>query len=192
MTLQAVAGIVLLFSAAFAFGVSSFVHNQIRDELVSQKISFPSGSALSSKDYPDLQRYAGQQVDNGDKAQAYANGYIGRHLKAIAGGQTYAQVSAKAMANPNDPKLATQMNLLFRGETLRGLLLNAYGWWTVGTYAFWAGLVLLLAALAVIAAFIYEAREMPEVKRYIPKLKMAMRGVRARAVTPPQRKSSAR
>jgi len=192
VTLQVIAGIVLLFIAALAFGVSAFVHNQIRDELVSQKISFPSGAALSPKIYPDLQQYAGQQVDNGPKAQAYANGYIGRQLKAIAGGQTYAQVSAKALASPNDPKLAAQAPLLFRGETLRGLLLNAYGWWTVGTYAFWAALVLTLAALAVIAAFVFEARELPEVKRYIPKLKMAMRGVRVRPVTPPQKKSASR
>lgn len=192
VTLQAVVGIVLLFVAALGFGVSAFVHNQIRDELASQKISFPSGSALSPKAYPDLQQYAGQQVDDGQKAQAYANGFIGRHLKAIANGQTYAQVSAKSLANPTDARLALQANLLFKGETLQGLLLNAYGWWTVGTFAFWASMGLTLAALAVIAAFIYEARELPEVKRYIPKLKMALRGVRARATTPPPKKSASR
>jgi hypothetical protein len=194
MVLQGLAGIVLLFVAAFAFGASSFVHNTIREQLVAQKISFPaSGSpALKPSEFPDLQQYAGQQVDNGDKARAYANGFIGRHLKTIANGLTYSQVSAKALASPNDPKLAAQVQLLFRGETLRGLLLNAYGWWTVGTYAFWAGLGLLLAGLAVIGAFLFEAQELPMVKRWLPKVKMAIRGARARAVTPPRKKSAAR
>lgn len=186
MALQAVAGLVLLFVVALAFGVSAFVHNTIHDQLVAQKIFFPAkGSpALTPKDFPDLQQYAGQQVDNGDKARAYAIGYIGRHLKAIANGQTYAQVSAKA---PTDPKLPS----LFQGETQRALLLNAYGWWRVGTYTFWAAMGLLLAALVVIGLFIYEAREMPQVKLYVkralPKVKMAIVGSRAKVVTPPKR-----
>jgi len=192
MVLQGLAGVVLLFIAAFAFGASSFVHNTIRDQLVAQKISFPpKGSpALKPSDFPDLQQYAGQQVDNGDKARAYANGFIGRHLKAIANGLTYAQVSTKALASPNDPKLAAQVQLLFRGETLRGLLLNAYGWWTVGTYAFWAAMGLLLAGVAVIGAFIFEAQELPMVKRWLPKVKLAIRGAQARAVTPKRRTAS--
>lgn len=186
MALQAVAGLVLLFVVALAFGVSAFVHNTIHDQLVAQKIFFPAkGSpALTPKDFPDLQQYAGQQVDNGDKARAYAIGYISRHLKAIANGQTYAQVSAKA---PADPKLPS----LFQGETQRALLLNAYGWWRVGTYTFWAAMGLLLAALVVIGLFIYEAREMPQVKLYVkralPKVKMAIVGSRAKVVTPPKR-----
>ncbi len=194
VALQAVAGLVLLFIAALAFGVSAFVHNTIHDQLVAQRIFFPAkGSpALTPKDFPDLQQYAGQQVDNGDKARAYANGFIGRHLKAVANGQTYAEVSTKALANPSDPKLAAQVQTLFKGETLRGLLLNAYGWWTVGTYAFWAALGLMLAALAVIAAFVFEARELPQVKKWLPKLKLGIRGLRARAMAPPQKRSASR
>ncbi len=95
-------------------------------------------------------------MDTGDKAKAYANGFIGRHLTKIANGQTYSEVSAKAQAEPSDQKLAGQVQVLFRGETLRGLLLNAYGWWTIGTYAFYAVIGLAIASLAVLGAFVFE------------------------------------
>ena len=88
-------------------------------------------------------------LETGEQAQVYANHFIGVHLQEIAGGQTYAQVSAKAQANPTDTKLAGQVQTLFRGETLRGLLLNAYGWWTIGTYALYAAIGLAVAAFAV-------------------------------------------
>ncbi len=95
-------------------------------------------------------------MDTGDKAKAYANGFIGRHLTKIANGQTYSEVSAKAQADPSDHKLAGQVQVLFRGETLRGLLLNAYGWWTIGTYAFYAAIGLAIAGLVVLGAFVFE------------------------------------
>ncbi len=50
----------------------------------------------------DLKEYAGQQVDNGEKAKAYAEKYLGRHLEEIGGGKSYAQVSTEQMANPDD------------------------------------------------------------------------------------------
>jgi len=46
-------------------------------------------------------------------------------------------VSSAAQANPSDQKLQAQVQTLFRGETLRGLLLYAWGWSLVGTIAFW-------------------------------------------------------
>ena len=117
------------------------------------------GGALDPAEFSDITRYAGQAVDNGDKAQAYANGFIGRHLDKIAGGLTYAQVSSQAQANPKDAKLAAQVQVLFRGETLRGLLLNAYGWWTIGTYALYAAYGIAFAALAVLGALLFEMVE---------------------------------
>jgi hypothetical protein len=146
------------FCAGFLFWANSFSHNMVHDQLAAQLIYFPpAGSpALNPQEFPDLQQFAGQQVVNGDQAKAYADGFIGRHLEAVAGGQTYAQVSAKALANPTDQKLAAQVQTLFRGETLRGLLLNTYGWWQVGQYAFYAALGLLLAAFAVFGALLFE------------------------------------
>jgi hypothetical protein len=72
----------------------------------------------------------------GDQAKVYANNFIGVHLGEIAGGKTYAEVSAEALANPTDAKLQAQKAVLFQGETLRGLLLSAgYSYWTMGMLA---------------------------------------------------------
>jgi hypothetical protein len=132
--LGACATAVLLAVGSLAWWGYSFTTDQVRTELASQKISFPpAGSpALDPAEYPDLQQYGGQPVDNAAKAKAYANGYIGRHVEKIAGGQTYAQVSAAALADPGNPTLQTQKASLFQGETLRGLLLNAYAFGTIG------------------------------------------------------------
>ena len=67
-------------------------------------------------------------------------------------GQTYSQTSATAR-DPNTPKaeaadLAIKADILFKGETLRSILLNAYGWWTVATIALWAGVVMIVAGIA--------------------------------------------
>src|SRR5450759_965795 len=165
MLLQAVMILVLAGTAAIAYGAGTFSHNQIKDQLTAQKIFFPpqsqvvAGGALDPAEFGDITQYAGQQIDNGDKAQAYANGFLGRHIKTIAGGLTYSEVSTQAQANPKDTKLAGQVQTLFRGETLRGLLLNAYGWWTIGTYALFAAYGVAIAALAVFGAFLFELFE---------------------------------
>jgi hypothetical protein len=78
------------------------------------------------------------------------------HLSEVAGGKTYSQMSAKAMANPTDQKIAGQVATLFKGETLRGLLLNAYGWWTIGTYALYAAIGLATAGFVVLVALAFE------------------------------------
>lgn len=139
---------VLLAVGSLAWWASSFTRDQVRDELVSQKIYFPpKGSpALNPTEYPNLQKYAGQPVDNGQTAKAYADDYIGNHLDKIAGGQTYAQVSSAALANPGDNILQAQKTSLFQGETLRGLLLNAYAFDTIGIIAGYAALATFIGA----------------------------------------------
>jgi hypothetical protein len=59
-------------------------------------------------------------------------------------------VSAKALQNPDDQALQGQARTLFRGETLRGLLLNAYASWKLGQLA----LIRAIAAFA-LAAFMF-------------------------------------
>ena len=131
-TLMAVAGLVLAGVLFVAGGLLTwgymFVNDQVHTQLVAQKIFFPpkGSEALSPAEFPTLQQYAGQQLVNGEQARAYANDFIGAHLKAAGGGQTYAQLSGKALANPQDTKLQATVQTMFRGETLRGLLLNAY------------------------------------------------------------------
>jgi hypothetical protein len=169
---------ILAFAAVIALGAGTFVHGMIHDQLTAQQITFPAAgsAALPAGEMADLQQYGGQQVDDGIKAQAYANGFIGRHLQAVAGGQTYAQVSTKAQANPTDVKLQGQVATLFKGETLRGLLLNTYGWWTLGTYAIYAGTGMVVAAAAVLVALLVEvflairARESDKVAVVQPRL----------------------
>jgi hypothetical protein len=153
---------VFAFCAGFLFWGNSFVHGMVRDELAQQKITFPAtGPGFTAAEYPTLQQYAGQSVTNGIQAQAYANDYIGHHLQAVAGGKTYSQVSAEYIAGGSkDTKLAAQRTTLFQGETLRGLLLNAYGWWQVGQYALYAAIGLTVAAVAVFTALVFEVLAM--------------------------------
>ncbi len=152
---------ILAFCAGFLFWGNSFIHNQISTELTAQQIFFPAANsaaitALPAADAAAMKVYGGQQLTNGEQAKVYANSFIGVHLQEVAGGQTYSQMSAKAMANPTDQKIAGQVATLFKGETLRGLLLNAYGWWTIGTYALYAAIGLAVATFAVLVALAFE------------------------------------
>lgn len=153
--------VVLAVAGSIAWKGYTFATNQVKTELSSQNIYFPpKGSlALDPKIYPDLQKYAGQKVDDGEKAKAYANGYIGRHLDKVAGGKSYSEISSEAMKDPTNEKLQAQKQTLFQGETLRGLLLSAgYSYWTMGmlaknaAIAFFVGAgvmaILVLAGLA--------------------------------------------
>lgn len=119
---------VLLITSVVSWKAYDFASSNVRDQLSEQKIYFPTkeSGALDPATYPDLQKYAGQQVDSGAKAKAYADGYIKKHLEKIANGKTYSQVSSEYLKNPTDEKLAEQRQSLFMGTTLRGLLLNAY------------------------------------------------------------------
>jgi hypothetical protein len=130
-------------------------------------------------------------VDNGDKARVYANDFIGVHLAGVAGGKTYSQVSAAAGAlnaqlaatattDPNyaalqaqQATLAGQKATLFQGEMLRGTLLNSWGWWTVGVYTTYAAVGLMIAALVVLGALVFElqtAARKPEEMRVVQKI----------------------
>jgi hypothetical protein len=148
---------VLSIGSGLLFWGSSFSHDMVHKQLSAQKIEFPAKGSpgLDPKEFPGLQRYAGQTVDNGPKAKAYADQFIRVHLQGIANGKTYSEVSAASQANPDDQKLAGQAQTLFRGETLRGLLLYAWGWSVVGLIALWVavaaavGAALVLVALAI-------------------------------------------
>jgi hypothetical protein len=119
----------------------NYANDVVHDQLTPQKIAFPAAGSPAL--LPGIKQYAGQQVVDGGQAKAYANDFIGVHLTKIAGGKTYAEVSAAALADPKNPTLAAQKTTLFQGETLRGLLLNAWGWSVVGTVATTAGFILL-------------------------------------------------
>jgi len=135
----------MVIAGVLAFVGGNYAKQIVHDQLTPQKITFPQNEAQGL--FPDLKQYAGQRVDNGEKARAYADKFINRHLQEIAGGLTYAEVSTKAMAAPKDAKLAEQKATLFQGETLRGLLLSVWGWSVVGTIATIAGILLIILGL---------------------------------------------
>ncbi|HET7827855.1 MAG TPA: hypothetical protein VFK97_03240 [Candidatus Saccharimonadales bacterium] len=133
--------LVLLAVGCLAWYAGDFAKNTVRTELADQKIYFPpKGSpaiaALPAADQAQMNQYAGQQLLDGAQAKVYANNFIAVHLDEVAGGQTYAEVSTKALADPSNAKLQAQKTTLFQGETLRGLLLgDGYAYWTFGQIA---------------------------------------------------------
>jgi len=181
ISLQAVMVLVLAGAAGFAFAMGTFTTTQIHDELTAQQVFFPgsdqikTGGALDRAKFPqEIRDQAGNQVTDGNQARIYANDFLGEHLKGVAGGLTYSTIGPKisaanallAATPKTDPNYATlqanvatlngQRDTLFKGETLRSMLLNAYGWWTIGLYTTYAGIALLIVALGVLGALVFE------------------------------------
>lgn len=158
ISLQVVMIVVFAFGAGLAYYAGNFAHDQITSQLQPQQISFPPvGKGLPT----DLNQYAGQQVLNGEQAHAYADKFIALHLSEMGtpAGKPYSYWSTQARTL-TDPKakaaadaLATTM---FRGETLRSMLNQAWAFGTVGDIAIYAALGLLIAALIVSGALVFE------------------------------------
>jgi hypothetical protein len=147
--LGAASAVVLIIVGCLSWWGYNFATTTVKNELISQRIYFPpKGSpALDPVEFPGLQQYAGQQVDTGPKAKAYANEFIAVHLEKVAGGKTYAEVSTAALKDPSNQTLQTQKAVLFQGETLRALLLgDGYAFWTFGILAKYAAIVAFLGA----------------------------------------------
>jgi hypothetical protein len=139
IALVAATGIIVVGILAVVGG--NYDNQVVHDQLVPQKIVFPA--ANSPELLPGIKQFAGQKLTTGSQAKAYANNFINVHLSKIAGGETYAQVSTAALAAPKNAKLAEEKATLFQGETLRGLLLNAWGWSLVGSIITLAGFILI-------------------------------------------------
>jgi hypothetical protein len=123
----------------------------VHDQLVAQKIVFPTTSnaefkALPKADQAAMAQYAGQEMTTGAQAGTYANHFIAVHLREIAGGKTYSQLSAEWMAQPNNTKLANTVNTVFKGTTLRSMLLEAYGFGTMASIVWIAAIASYIAA----------------------------------------------
>jgi hypothetical protein len=149
---------VLIVAGVLGLWAHNFIDNQVKTQLTEQQIFFPAAGSAAISDpaiKPYLTKYAGQQMTNGAQAEAWADHYIAVHLQKIGGGKTYAQLSTQAQADPTNTKLAGTVETMFKGETLRGLLLNGYAFWKMGQFALMAavvsfigaGFLLLLAAL---------------------------------------------
>jgi hypothetical protein len=163
----------LFVAAALLNWGASFADESVATQLSQQKITMPDKDsagfkALSEEAQTSLAPFSNMPLTTGEQAQAYADFYIGSHLKGIAGGKVYSEVSgmalgaaAKSKAEPANTALATEAGVLmgqrtslFMGETLRGLLLYSFAFWQIGQiamYAAWAaavgGLLMLVLSL---------------------------------------------
>ena len=166
---------VLLVAGGLLLWGHSFVDNQVSTQLSAQKIVFPTTSspefkALPAADAAAMGQYAGQTMTTGAQAKVYADNFIGFHLSKMGG--TYAELSGKALAQPDNAALQAQVNTVFKGTTLRGMLLDAYAFWQMGEIAFWgaivsfigAGLLLVLSLLG----FVHAGRVSPAAE-FMPK-----------------------
>ena len=177
--LLAVLGLVMRANADFA-------KDYVRDQLSQQQIVFTPAENLSDEEKAAdcLVEYAGTPLDSGKKAECYANEYIALHMGESATeagypGATYATLGGiqrgiraelTAATEAGQPTEEIQARLdeasglretMFKGETLRGLLLTSYGFSVFGVkggqvemVAFIAALVLLLASIAGFVHFV--------------------------------------
>jgi hypothetical protein len=164
--LTAIAGFalaaILLAAGGLLLWGSTYTHNMVHNQLAAQQIYFPpkaafahakAGTEITPSMIPSVSQYAGQQLVTGQQAQSYADNFIAVHIANMTGGQTYAQLSGKALADPNNTKLAGEVATVFKGETLRAILLNAYGWWKVSQITYIAALAAFgLGGLTLIAS----------------------------------------
>jgi hypothetical protein len=151
---------------------ANFANNYVHDQLAQQQITFTPAKGLKPEESAAcLKAYAGQPLVTGKQAECYANNYIAVHLREVNNGKTYSQTSndARAITDQNSPQaqaLNDKVQTLFRGETLRGLLLTSYGFSIFGdraqTAAFVCYLLALVLFLASIAGFVHAATKSAE------------------------------
>jgi hypothetical protein len=146
----AVVAVVLITLGAMAIYGGNFGQQNVRDRLVPQHIAFPPAEAMTPQERSEIGEFAGQKVENGVQAEAFSR-YIGGHLEGINDGATYSETSAAAREEGLAPDVAAELqgkaDTLFKGESLRAMLLNAYGWWTIATIALWAGVAMVIAGV---------------------------------------------
>lgn len=171
LSLQIIATLVLAFVAGVGYWAHNFTHDQVGSQLSSQQIVFPPASspaikALPAADASAMTQYAGQTMTTGDQAKVYATNFISVHLGEIGQGKTYAYWSGKALAEEktNAKQYAMDNGIaltLFRGETLKALLLQAWAFWFVGDLALYAAIGMTVGAVAVFLAFLFEFAVVP-------------------------------
>ncbi len=154
-----VIAVVLMFAGGLLVWASSFATQNVHDQLKAQQITMPAAGALTTPaQKAALLQYAGQDLTTGAQAKAYADEYIQVHMDEASGGKTYSQVSGEFIAaSKADPTAQATKDLgelrqtLFMGTTLRGMLLNAYAFATLGTIAMWAAIASFIGAAVMLA-----------------------------------------
>ena len=163
----AVIALVLLAAGGLLTWASSYIDTQVQEQLAMQDITMPEKEAIETGAQHDaLDQYAGQAMTDGDQAKAFADHYILVHMNAASEDRTYEEVSGEFVQMSSDKnadpeelaELGQLRQTLFMGNTLRGLLLNAYAFDTMGEIAGYAaiasfagaGALLVLVGLGVV------------------------------------------
>lgn len=160
---------------------STFANDNVHSQLAEQQIVFPPKSAfahpkpgteITPSMIPSVSQYAGQQLLTGAQAKVYADDFIKVHLSELPYGGVYSKLSAAARANPTNAKLAALVQASFQGTTLRGLLLEAYGFATIGTVMFWGAIasfcLALIMAILIVLGVRHAQRTPPETELLAP------------------------
>ena len=180
----AVIVVVLLVAGGLLIWGSSFANSNVRDQLDMQQIYFPpkaafahpkAGTEITPSMIPSVSQYAGQQLLTGAQAKVYANDFIAVHLSEMPYGGVYSKASAAAMAQPNNTKLQATVATIFKGTTLRGMLLEAYAFSTIATVMLFGAIAsfILAAVMAVLVGlgFWHARQTAPETELLRPQSK---------------------
>jgi hypothetical protein len=147
---------------------ASFAQDSVKSQLENQNIAFPAAEAMPEATRDQLAKWANMQVVTGEMARDYSDLYIWEHMKgssiaAVGKPATYSEVSGMYMGlvrggssdTAQIAKLGELRQTLFMGNTLRGMLLEAYAFGTMGVIAGYGaiaalvgGLVMLLLSIA--------------------------------------------
>lgn len=173
----AVMVVVLVVAGALLLVGSSFTSSNVHSQLARQDIVFPSkaafahakpGAEITPAMIPSVSQYAGQRLLTGAQAEVYANDFIAVHLSEMPYHGVYATISNAARAATPGSTQAAKLSALeqtsFQGSTLRGLLLEAYAFATIGAIALWAAVAafILAAVMALLVGLgLWNARRVP-------------------------------
>ncbi len=172
--------VVLLVAGGLLMWGYSYDHNNVHNQLASQDIFFPpkaafehpkAGSEITAAMIPSVSQYAGKQLLTGPQAEAYADHFIAIHLSEMPYGGIYSKISTAARAEPTNTKLATLETTSFQGTTLRGLLLEAYGFSKIGTIMLIgsiASFILALVLLGFVGLGFRHAQRIPAEEELLP------------------------
>ena len=151
----AVIVVILLIAGGFLTWGYSFANSNVKDQLSQQQIYFPpaaafahpkAGTEITPSMIPTVSQYAGQQLLTGAQAKVYANDFIKVPLSEMPYGGVYSKASAAAMKDPKNTQLQGVVSTIFKGTTLRGLLLEAYAFSTIATIMLYGAIAAFVGA----------------------------------------------
>ncbi len=150
----------LFVSAALLNWGATFAEDSVRSQLENQNISFPTAEAMPEATAAQLAKWAEMRVTTGEMARDYSDLYIWEHMKSSAIATlgkpaTYSEVSGMYMGlvrggstdTAQIAKLGELRQTLFMGNTLRGMLLEAYAFGTMGVIAGYGALAALVGGI---------------------------------------------